>query len=274
MSILSLNERQRRLIIPAGGVLLAVFFVLVFQPLARRAESLDAPLEAEWRRLAAAVGPSNAATLDFGAIAASLRQTRESLAVVNAARRQARQRVEVGPELRERLNSTFQLVDFQNEVQRQIAELQQLAAQRKVALDPAVVLGFPEHTADVRQPELLWAELAFVHDLLTLAIQSQVTGIQGLSLPAGGTNRVSATPVGRVVAIPVQLQLTGPTPAVNRFLSSLPRRADEFDEPGLPPALTNKPALFLDRFLIRKEAPAQPDQVSLYLRAVGYVFRD
>ncbi len=274
MSILSLHERQRRLLIPAMGVALAAFFLFGFQPLARRANSLDAPLAADWTRLASAVGPSNATTLDFAGIAASVQQTRESLAVLNAARQQAAARVQVGPELRERLNAAFQLVDFQNEVQRQIGDLEGLARQRKVALAPAVAQGFPEHTADVRQPELLWAELAIVNDLLTLAVGSQVSAIQSVSLPAAGTNRFFASPAGRLVEIPVQLELTGRMPAITRFLASLPFRAEEFEGAPLPAAPTNKPALFIDRFLLRKEAPELPDQVRLDLRAVGFIFRD
>jgi predicted lipoprotein len=274
MSILGLHEHKRRLLIPAAGVVVAAFFFLGFQPLARRAESLDAPLAADWKRLAIAVGESNATTLDFEGIAAALRRTRESLAVVEAARQQASARVQVGPELRERLNTAFQLVDFQNEVQRLIAELEQRARQANVTLDPAVALGFPEHTMEVRQPELLWAELAFVNDLLTLAIQSRVSAIQSVGLPAAPTNRPAANGPGRLVEIPVQLELSGPMPAVTRFLESLPLRASEFEEAGLPTAPTNKPALFIEHFLLRKEAPEKPDQVHLSLRAAGFVFRE
>jgi len=274
MSILGLNERQRRLLIPAGGVALAAFFFLGFRPLSRQADSLDAPLANTWKKLATTVGESDATTLDFAGIAARLQQTRDSLRILNAARRQAAARVEAGPELRERLNAPFLLVDFQNEVQRQITDLQVLAKQRSVELATNVAQGFPEHTADLRQPELLWAELAFVSDLLTLAVNSKVAAIQNVSLLSAHTNRPPVVPPGRLVEVPVQLELTGPMPAVTRFLESLPLRATEFAETSLPTPPTNKPALFIDRFLLRKEAPEKPDQVHLYLRAVGFVFRD
>lgn len=274
MTILGLNERKRRLLIPALGVALAAGFFLGFQPLARRAESLDAPLTADWKQLATAVATSNATTLDFEGIAAALRQTRDSLAVVESARRQAAARVQVGPELQERLDAAFQLVDFQNEVQRLIGDLGQLAQQRKVKLEPAVAAGFPEHTIEVRQPELLWAELAFVHNLLRLAIQNEVSTIQSVSLPGGPTNHASVSSSGRLVEIPVQVELSGPMPSVTRFLESLPLRGTELDAAALPAAVTNKPALFIDRFLLRKEAPEKPDQVHLSLRAAGFVFRD
>lgn len=273
MSILGLNERQRRLLIPAGGVALAAFFFLGFQPLSRQAEGLDAPLATAWKKLATTVGDSNATTLDFAGIAARLEQTRDSLQVLRAAREQAAARVAIGQDLRERLNAPFLLVDFQNEVQRQLGELTARAKQRRVELAPEVAQGFPAHTADLRQPELLWAELAFVSDLLDLAVNSQVTSIQSVSLLSAQTNRPSAAPVGRLVEVPVQLELTGPGPAINRLLASLPLRADEFADPKLPAAPTNKPALFIDRFLLRKETPQKPDQVHLSLRAVGFVFR-
>jgi hypothetical protein len=277
MSILGLHERKRRLLIPAVGVLLAAGFFLGFQPRARKAQSLDAPLGAAWKRLATQLGESNATTLDFDGIQARLAQTRQAWQVLETAKRQAAERVEPGPQLRDRLRAPFQLVDFQNAAERQIADLERRAREKGVTLAPAVAAGFPAHMADVQQPELLWAELAFVTDLLTLALDAQVSTIQSLSLPLALTNPPPSGKLPGLVEIPVQLELTGPLPAVARFLAALPRRAGDTNAgaaPNPPSDLpTNKPALFIDRLMVRKQSPEKPDDVRLTLRAAGFVFR-
>lgn len=274
MSILGLNERQRRLLIPAAGVVLAGFFFLGYQPLARRTASLDAPLENTWRKLALTLGDSNATTLDFAAIAENLDRTRASVAILAASRQQALRRIEPGQTLRQRLTEPFLLVEFQNEVQQQLNDLQALARKNKVTLAPAVAAGFPEHTADLSQPELLWAELAVINDALTLAINSRVTAIQSVSLPGQPSERPVGSLVARLQEVPVQIELSGPMPAVTRFLESLPLRPAEAEAAGLAALPADKPALFIDRILLRKEAPERPDQVGLLVRVTGFFHRD
>lgn len=274
MSLLDLHERRRRLLLPATGLLLAGYFLFGLQPLMQRAADLDAPLGAAWKKLALTVGETNTATLDLAVIAARLRQTEQSLAVLEAAGRRAAARVGLTTELRDRLNTPFQLVDFQVEVQKVMDDLTQLAKQQQVTLAPAVAQGFPEYTADVKQPEMLWAELSFVDDLLTLAINSKVTAIQALSLPLSLTNAPPTNRPPPLAEIPVQIELTGPMPNVTRFLETLPLRLGEIKTQGLPAPSTNKPALFIDRVFLRKETPEKPDEVRLWLRATGFVFRE
>ncbi len=274
MSILDLSERRRRLLVPAAGLLLAGYFFFVLLPLMQRAQDLDAPLNAAWKKLASTVGETNTGTLDLAVIAARLRQTEQSLVVVQTAEREAAARVGLNAELRDRLNTPFQLIDFQVEAQKVIDDLTQLAKQQQVTLAPAVVQGFPEYTADVKQPEMLWAELSFIDDLLTLAVNSKVTTIQALNLPLSFTNAPPTNRPPPLVQIPVQIELTGPVANVARFLETLPLRLEEIRRQDLPPPPTNKPALFIDRVFLRKETPEKPDEVRLWLRAVGFVFRE
>lgn len=220
------------------------------------------------------MGESNATSLDFTAIAENLDRTRASVAVLAATRQQAAARLEPGATLRQRLTEPFLLVEYQNEVEEQLNTLVALAKQQQVTLAPSLAQGFPEHTADLSQPELLWAELAFVNDLLTLAVNCRVTAIHAVSLPPPPTNRPPASLNARLLEIPVQLELSGPMPAVSRFLESLPLRGAEAEAAGLPPLPPDKPALFIDRILLRKESPEKPEQVGLILRATGFVFRD
>ena len=251
-----------------------VGYLFIFVPLSRNAESYDQPLEQAWRKLAGALGQTNANKLDFVAITNQLVETRHAIAVLETARKQAQARVELNDQVRARMNETFQLVDYDNEVVRRVSDLTRLAAQQKVIVEPAVFTGFPQQTAEVRESGLLWAELAFIDGLLTSAINCQVATIHSLTTPLLLTNAPPTNSVRMLAELPVQLELTGPATNVARFLQSLPLRAGELKAAGLPEATTNKPALFVDRLVLRKQSPDKPDEVRVSLRAVGFVFRE
>jgi len=268
------QEIRRRCIIPLFGVGLAAVYLLVFAPLNRQAKSLDAPLEQAWRKLAAALGPTNAIRLDFVAITNQLFETRHAIITLETVRKQAQTRVQLEDELRARMSEEFQLVEYDNEVGRRVDELAQSAKQKKVTIEPDVFNGFPRATADLKEPELLWAELAFIGDLLTSAINAEVTAIHSLAAPLLLTNAPATNGVRTLAELPVQLELSGQATNVMRFLQSLPLRGNELKAAGLPEATTNKPALFIDRMVLRKQTPEKPDEVRLSLRAVGFVFRE
>lgn len=267
-------EIRRRCIIPLFGVALTVVYLFVFAPLNRQAKSLDAPLEQAWRKLAATLGQTNALRLDFVAITNQLAETRHAIVVLETTRKRAQARVQLAEPLRAHMNESFQLVEYDNEVGRRVGELAQLAKQQKVNVEPAVFTEFPKPTADFKEPELLWAELAFIGDLLTSAINAQVTAIHSVTAPLQLTNAPPTNGVSTLAELPVQLELSGPATNVIRFLQSLPLRGEELKAAGLPEATTNKPALFIERMMLRKQTPEKPDEVRLSLRAVGFVFRE
>jgi hypothetical protein len=274
MSILDLQERQRRLMIPALGSVLALCYFFILQPMSRRADDLDAPLDTTWHRLAVTLGRSNATTLSFAAITHELDETRRALEVVETAQKRVTTRIQLSEGVRARLREPFQLVDYQDERQKLIEDLTKLAKTQQVAIAPAVFAGFPEHTADVKEPALLWAELAFVQHLLTSAINSQVTALHTLSVPLGLTNAPPTEEPLPLLEVPVHLEFTAAMPNARRFLSSLPLRTEEIKAAGLPAAATNKPALFVDRLLVRKQSPEKPDEVWVWLRAIGFAHRE
>ena len=248
-------ESRRRSIIPLVGAGLAAGYLFGFAPLSREAQRYDQPLGQAWRKLAATLGRTNAVRLDFVAITNQLAETRHAIAVFETARKQAQARVELGEPVRARMSNIFQLVDYDNEVGRRVNELGRLAKERKVAVETAVFAGFPEQTAEVKEPALLWAELEFVDCLLTSAINAQVATIHSLTVPLLLTNPPPTNGVRSLAELPLQLELTGPAPNVTRFLQSLPLRGDELKAGGLPDAPTNKPALFVDRLVLRKQSP-------------------
>ena len=62
--------------------------------------------------------------------------------------------------------------------------------------------------------------------------------------------------------------------SADKLLQCLPLRPEEIRAAGLPEAPADKPALFIDRLVVQKQSPDKPDEVHVWLRAVGYVLRE
>jgi hypothetical protein len=265
-------ETRRRLLLPLLAGMLGAVYLFGLIPIDRRARSLDAPLEQSWRQLAAALGQTNALELNFAGLTNQFNDTRAALAAFDLARQQARDRVQLDEDLRAQLTQPFLLVEYQYEAGRRMDALVRLAKQENVTLEPAVLAGFPEQSAEMKEPALLWAELAFLDSLMTTAINAKVSTVHVISAQMPLTH---ALPMGNgrsLVELPVQIELTGPIDRVGRFLQTLPLRGKEIKAAGLPAAPTNKPALFIDRLILRKQTPAKLDEARVSLRAVGFVF--
>jgi hypothetical protein len=274
MFSLLFHERRRRSLILVAALTLVAGYLFVLLPLGRRADKLSEPLDKSWRKLSAALNQTNVLSIDFVGITNQLEATRQAFAALAKARQQALARADFGDAVREHLRAPFQLVDYENHRGNQQDDFRKLAAQSKITIAPSVFDGFPVHTADIRQPELLWAELALIENLLTTAIRCKVTSIDALSVPTAFTNSPPPGEPWILAEIPARIELTAPASAVANLLRSLPRRADEMKAAELPEALTQKPALFIDRLTLRKQSPEKPDEVQASLRVVGFVFRE
>ena len=268
------NERRRRSLVPLAALALTAGFLFVLMPLAQRADKLKSPLDKAWLKLSVALGQTNSPTIDFVGITNQLDATRQAIAALETARKKAAARADLGDAVRERMNAPFQLVDYENERGKQQDDLRKLAAQHQVTLAPAVFEGYPAHTADVKQPTLLWAELALIEDLLTTAIRCKVAAIHSLNVPLALTNAPPPEGVRTLAEIPVQIEFTAAAPIVAQLLQSLPLRADEMKAASLPEVPTNKPAMFIERLTLRKQSPEKPEEVRASLRVVGFVFRE
>lgn len=265
-------ETRRRSLLPLLAAALTGLYLFGYLPLGKEADRLNAPLDLAWRKLAIAVGQTNASRLDFVTVTNQASEIRVALAAFDKARKEARARVQVDEELRVRLSEPFQLVDYNFASGRAMDNLTQLARAQKVGLEAPVFAGFPDLRADMEEPALLWAELRFIEGLLTAAVNAKVTTIHSLMAPMPATMTTNGA---RMIAeLPVQIELTGPVANVGRFLQTLPLRDTEIRAAGLPEVPTNKPALFIDRILLRKQSPEKPDEVRLALRAVGFVVRE
>jgi hypothetical protein len=72
----------------------------------------------------------------------------------------------------------------------------------------------------------------------------------------------------------LEIEFTASATNATRLLRCLPLRADEMRAAGLPEAPPDKPVLFVDRLVVRKQSPDKPDEVRVSLRAVGFVLRE
>lgn len=270
----SFHEYRRRSIIPLAGVGLAAYYFLVLVPLDRKSMELDEPVRKAWKELAGALKQTNAVAIDFRQLTNQLIQTQSSLRVLQEARLKAFSSMELNSDLRQRLASPFQLVEYQISRSQLMDALVNMARSQQVTLEPAVLAGFPEHTVEVTQPELLWAALTMVRGVLTTAIQCKVTAIHSIEVPTTLTNSPSSTTPWSVSEIPLNVELTGQAQNVEKWLQSLPSRGDELRKGLIPEAPADKPPMFFDRLLMRKLMPEKPDEVRVTLRLLGYVLRE
>ena len=271
----SFQEYRRFRIIPLAGLGLAAYYVFVFEPLLdRRADSLNAPLQQAWQRLASSLGQTNAVALDFQHITNQLNQTRQDLGILENTKKKAIARLELGAAVRGKMNAPFQLVDYENDRSKQMDELSKVAKQQQVSIEPALLAGFPEHTAGVQQPALLWAALSFIDGVLISAVQCKVATLHSLEVPLTLTNVLNSSASGNLVEVPVQVEFTATAANTAKLIQSLALRGDEMRTAGLPEGPSDKPPLFVERLIIKKQSPDKPDEVRVWLRAVGFVLRD
>ena len=104
------SEYQRRGIVPLTGLVLAVYYLFVMVPLARKSQSLDEPLQQAWQKLSASLDQTNTAAIDFQHITNQLSETRQALLILENARQQAAARLKLGAAVRARMHAAFALV--------------------------------------------------------------------------------------------------------------------------------------------------------------------
>jgi hypothetical protein len=267
------RELRRRSLVPLAGIGIALYYVMVFAPLARKDRSLDEPLQKSWRKLAASLDQTNSAVVDFRHITNELFETRQALSTLETDRSKIAARVELGASVRARLSMPFQFVDYENERGRQMEDLTKLAKQNGITLDASALAGLPEYTADARQPELLWAALAMANDLATTAMLCKVSTIHALHVswaPSG----LPFTDAPALAEVPLQIELSGSVTSAANFLQMLPLRGDEARAGGLAGVAEDKRALYLDRLIMKKQSPLKPDEVRIALRVTGFVLRE
>jgi hypothetical protein len=270
--------RQKRRRVQQGlvlyGLFLAVYFIAVYHPLARRASELDRPLLDVWRKLSSnALEVGAGSTADLPRIGEALQQMQASIATLDKANRTIAARIALDPATASKIQGPFQLIDFQNERQFTLETLQRAAEQQKIKLDPPVAGGFPQYSAEIRLPSLLWCQLAIAKELVGNAIKCQVSQVSALNVPPVRGHRMPGQADEFLDEVLVELDVTGSMQAISAFLLTVPLRAEDGRQPGLPEIDRGKPALLIDRILLRRVSPDKPDEVQLHLTVAGFVYR-
>jgi len=260
------------LVMVLSTLLLVIYYGLVYRPLVKQAAALDAPLTNIWLKLSTAPVNPTPTGPDLGSIHRNYQSARNSLEALHRAGRTTSARLALDAETRRRINEPFQLLDYRNERQNRVADLERLARQQEVIIERSVFDAFPEYTAEVQKPELLWAQLEAAHQLLSTAVHCKVRAVSRMQLSAIPTPAPFETEETTLQELSVRVELVGSMAAVGQLLSSLPRRADELKALGLPGPLTNKAPLLVRGLLLRKNSAEKPDEVSLDLRAAGLVY--
>ncbi|PWU18424.1 MAG: hypothetical protein C5B50_09105 [Verrucomicrobia bacterium] len=269
----SFQEYKRRSLVPLAGMGLAAYYLLVFLPIERRAEGLDAPLRQARKQLSMSMHQTNGG-FDFARLTNQLAETRCALDQLDNARQKVATRLEPGAVVRARMSSPFHYVEYENERSKLMESLGKMAKQQGVSLEPEVFAGFPEYTADMEQPSFLWAALALADNFVTCALQAKVSALHWLETPVALTNNPANEPPGHWTEIPLQVEFTASALNATRLIQSLPLRSDEIRAAGLPEAPPDKLPLFIERLVIRKQSPDKPDEVRVWLRLVGFVSRE
>ena len=249
---------------------LVLYYFLLFRPLSRRVEALDEPLDVVSRELVnLSLESQGIHDLDLAQVTKTKEALQASLATTAKVGQMIAGRVELEPDIRAKLKEPFLLIDYQNERQKRIEQVSALAKTQQVALDPAVPSGFPEYKAEMKEPNLLWADLSIVHHILTVAINNKVGAVKNLNVLPVQLRRAAGET--SLEAISVRVELVAPMESVSGFLLALPLRAEEMKAAGLPESLPGKPALFLDKLILRKQTPEKPAEVNLDLVVCGFV---
>jgi hypothetical protein len=260
-----------QLVLLSGAAGLLLLYALAYRPLSREATELDKPLTNVWKRLIDGTRTNEALRgLDDLDIQASRSEVERQLAVLQQAAKQAHARIELEPELRAKLKEPFQLVEFDQTKLQTVLDLRRLAEAKKVLLAEAAIRGFPEFTSDLAKPSLLWAQLAFVKQLLTLAVEQQPAAIRSLTLLPPKAHVSSDGKETFLEELPLHLELNGPVDAVVGLLRSLPLRSTELKEQGLREVVGKHQPLFLDHFILKNSTNALND-ASLDLLVSGFV---
>ncbi len=264
--------QQFQLFLILSTCLLAIYYGTVYRPLVNRAAALDAPLTNVWQKLVSSPVTPTPHGPDLSGIHRNFENARESLGELQRATRTLSARLALHPETRRRMNEPFQLIDYQDERQSRIVELNQLAKQQHVKVDKAVWDAIPEYTADVRQPELLWAQLDAVHHLLTTALRCKIGAVNRVYLPPVRPHLMPETDETFLYELPVRVELIGSMTSIGQLMGSLPRRSAEMGALGLAEGVTNKMPLFVRGLMLRKSSVEMPGEVSLDLQAAALVY--
>ncbi len=266
--------RLQLAVLAATGVL-TIIFLFFYHPLSRREALINTEIKGAWQRLAILnAGFRGTLGMDLETTRANRRLAEKSLAALRQAASQASERIALAQEWKDRVHQPFALLDYNYKRQQLIQELQQMAQASQVALDPAVCNGaFPEYQPNQSDSAQLWAQMHVVDQILRVAVANKAKAIKSATLlPTLNTPGIEE---GRepIDEFRLRVELSGSASAMLNFMRSLPLRPGELAALGLPASSEAKPALFLRRFVLKRDL-ADPNDATLDAIVSGLAARE
>lgn len=257
------------------SAVLVFYTFAIYLPLCNWVESFNKPIESSWKELIKKFPLSlNQNGVDLQPLEKNIKEFEDLQVRLSSLKVAIAQHTSFSYEVVQKLKQPFQLVDYQNERQLRQEELQAAASSNNVTIYPGVLVNYPEYSSDMKNPEILWAYLSMVHESLLTAINCHIISINSLNVrPIRGISYDEKTN-----ALPAELNfkvsISGNSLSVLKFITLLPQKfiADGNVKPV--PIRPNKPELYIDRLLIKKEGIDEPDMVTAELRICGFVFFD
>ena len=251
--------------------IIVIYYLLISRPLSLRTQALDQPLLRAWTLLEQANQESlTQDRLDLDHISRGLQHLQSRLAQPTNANQQLLSRIAIATTYQERIQQPFQLIDYQNERQSVIETLETKAQAENVQLPPGVLQSFPQHDSEKTTPQLIWAELALTKHLIHSMIAAQVESIDSLK-----SARQQALPhshtMARLAPVRMETSFRCQADALSRLMTLLPSTPSEMLELVQTDYPPGKPSLFVDQILAQKSSPEEPNQVSVWLKVVGFI---
>lgn len=253
---------------------ICLFYVLILIPLDKKVEALNTPLEISWARLGDSINTNQlGGALDIHAMSELTSTMESTFSSFTHAEAELISRVLLPEETQSKMNQSFQLVEYENALVTLEGVLKKNAAERKIALGEGVFQGLPRHDVAFDEPQLLWADLAFADYVLSLAIECQLDSIRQFeSLKPLAIEDPAITKPHRLHRSRFSMDVQCDMAEVQRFVAALPLRGDEAGRLELPMVHADKPALFVERILLKKAAKGAANQVELQLVLNGFIY--
>jgi hypothetical protein len=262
-----------QLALALASAVLGVLYFLFFYPLAHQVADLDPALIGTWDRIFE-INFHNKARLgmDLRAMTESQALAEQSVEAVRSASQNIKERIQLEPDIREWMAQPFQLIDYDQRRLQLIADLQRTAGAAGTKVEVSVLNGFPEFLKGKENPGFLWAQLSIYHHAISAAVAQRPSVIRSAMVLPVVFHKAQDEARGGWAEIPIHLELCGSMEAAYKVLLSMPLRGGEMQTNGVAQSNPEKPALFIDHFIIN--ATTNGSEVELDAIVSGFVSQE
>ncbi len=251
-------------------LVLGIYTFAIYLPLNSWVKSFDKPIEQNWKVLNKKFPLSiSQHGIDISPLEKNIKDYDEIEARLEALKITIEKQTTFSQQVMEKLKQPFQLVEYQNERQLRQEELQAAASTNLVTIYPGVLANYPEYYSEMKNPELLWAYLSMVQNSLLSAINCHITSINSLMIKPVKSIALDDKTNALPTELNFKITVSGNSQSVLKFITLLPAKYS----PEVKDAFIkmDKPELYIDRILIKKDGIEDTDNVMADLRICGFV---